>query len=46
MNKLAWATRGVLRLVLVVGVSLLMAGLAYLAIIAIVLHFPPNALQR
>lgn len=45
MNKVLWAAKGVGRLVFVVLLSLLLAGLAYLAIIAFITQFPPHAMR-
>jgi hypothetical protein len=44
-GKAWWAANGVARLVFVVLLSLLLAGLAYLGIVALVLHFPPHAIH-
>nr|WP_199045457.1 hypothetical protein [Dyella sp. ASV24] len=45
VNKVLWAAKGVGRLVFVVLVSLLLAGLGYLAIIAFITQFPPPAIR-
>jgi hypothetical protein len=45
MNKAWWVTKGVLRLVCVVSLSLLLAGLGYIAIITIITQFPPDAIR-
>ncbi|ULU25970.1 hypothetical protein [Dyella terrae] len=42
--KAWWVAKGVARLVFVVLLSLLMAGLGYLAILAVIVHFPPHAI--
>jgi hypothetical protein len=45
VNKLAWAAKGVLRLVFVVLLSLLQAALGYAAIVGLILCFPPHTMQ-
>ncbi|WP_157956550.1 hypothetical protein [Dyella sp. C11] len=45
MNRAWWAARGIARLVFVVLVSLLLAGLGYLAILAVIMQFPPHAIR-
>ncbi len=40
-----WAVKGVARLVFVVLLSLLLAGLGYLAILAVTAWFPPHAIR-
>ncbi|WP_019465736.1 hypothetical protein [Dyella japonica] len=45
MSRAGWVAKGILRLVFVVLLSLLLAGLGYLAIIAVITSFPPHAIQ-
>jgi hypothetical protein len=45
VSKLGWAAKGVLRLVCVVLLSLLLAALGYVAIVGLILRFPPHAIQ-
>jgi hypothetical protein len=45
MIRPCWVAKGVARLVFVMLLSLLLAGLGYLAIIAIIMRFPPHAIH-
>ena len=40
-----WVARGIARLVFVVLLSLLLAGLGYVAIVAIIMWIPPHAIH-
>ena len=45
MNRAWFVTKGVMRLVITVLACLILAGLAYLAIIACIMLFPPPAVR-
>jgi hypothetical protein len=45
MNRTLFVTKGILRLVITVLGCVLLAGIAYVALIAWILHFPPGALR-
>jgi type II secretory pathway component PulL len=45
MSKTWLVTKGVLRLVIAVLACLILAALGYVAIIAWIVHFPPDAIQ-
>jgi hypothetical protein len=45
MSRTVWIAKGIARLVAVVLLSLLLAGMGYVAIIALIVSFPPHTLQ-